>query len=414
MHHSHLLFLALLFLIQLCSCEVQKENFIEAEKLQGSSWVLRADRVEKLASAPQFLPRDVLTVDADSIYLRNDLVGARVIDPVNTMKNKSPFRTTYPLSDSSTYFKFRQPDAQTLYVERWANDTALDTAVFDFFQDTLNITAQIEQLIGRTYRYSTDSLDRFIHTEWRSIEPGIVPKKGSPYLIIYSISDPLFKTTSIKKDGPSFFDRIYKDYLITNGTRPVITYYEMRPRFKVFRYRLESITPEEVVMAQLEETDNEFRLIYTKAEREVFDRNENWTKAEIQLLLNEGRITVDDDIDFQTNTEIEYSDESSFITHGLEIKDLNYLDFTFSNDGFYNCFVRDHEIASGRYRITDDLRYLLLGDGNTYDKSIFLLLPDNKTIQFEYPVKMRTPDPLGEVMTSWFWLDLWITLEAPK
>lgn len=376
--------------------------------------MLRGDQTNNLGDSTRFLPRDVLTIGGDSLFIINDLVGSRVIDPVNTLENKSPYRVAYPLRDSVETYRFRQTEENVLYVEHSKNGLALDTITFDRFTPSAGPSELLDSLLGRTYRYATETEDRIIHLEWRGLVAGELPKKGSPYLSISYVSLSPGRSKSIKQDAPGFFTRFNLDDFRMGQGVPVMSFYTVQPQFTSHRYCLEDINSEEVKLAKLETTPTEHRVKYTIAERARFPQTDEWTEGELQLLLNEGKITIDTDSDFQGNTEIEYSDESSLAPQAVSPKELKQLDFTFSNDGFYNFFVGDRELTAGRYRISKDHRYLLLGNEQSLSNPIRLFPLGPGKIAFTYPVKMRTPKPLGELLSSWYWLDVWITVEVPN
>jgi hypothetical protein len=166
-----------------------------------------------------------------------------------------------------------------------------------------------------------------------------------------------------------------------------------------------------MVISTIEESSPETHYVQARMERN--DQMSHLTKDELYYLLSQGRISFGPSADFTSSIIVSYQDEAKFIEKGLDFDQLEAVGFSFNSDGSFDVFHQDRNFKNGTYQISEDCAYLILNyEGRCEYRRLYSDGPDH--LAFRWIFKIRTPKPLGEVMTSYYYLNTVVNFTAIK
>ncbi|MTB51283.1 hypothetical protein [Lewinella sp. W8] len=131
-------------------------------------------------------------------------------------------------------------------------------------------------------------------------------------------------------------------------------------------------------------------------------------EAKLAERLNRGRIVVDRGFSVTEATGISFNYEKDFIRRGgLTLQELDRLEFFFDPQSHdYNFFVGDRAIKSGKWALSGDRNYLILSEEESPRQTLLPLVSfDEEEIAFRIRLRVKTPEPRGKELLSYFDLD---------
>ncbi|MEM9835467.1 MAG: hypothetical protein AAF828_03125 [Bacteroidota bacterium] len=391
--------------IMLCSCEVQ--NYIDPSQLVGSKWELTATSVANVGPDTYFRPAEVMTITEDSLLLENELIFLKMSLPL-TEQNE----------ENTQSFKFKLVADSSLIVESWINEALSEQWTFRPYAAPPPHAEILDAATSYTYSMFFDSMELTVFLEKSNLKSDTRRNAQQQYKVhIYDpeeIAD--VRGNSSKKGESIFLRRTTFSRIEMKQSWPSIIYRTWsltRTDRKIVNFQLIDVSETGLTLRYLDADEQTIMLRTLDLPRQPNPMLQHTDRSALLTLLNEGQVKIASGIDFEENTKISYRDEEDFIVQGLEVSDIQQLDFTFSPDGTYAFFAKDRSVATGQYLLSKDLRFLTLGQDDRFYDPIPLFSYGPGEVHFRRSFPVRTPRPLGEVMTSYFDLELDIQLVQP-